>query len=490
MPPVGVGAAANTRSTIVALIAACAMFMENLDSTVISTALPAIAHSFGAKPVDLSLGITAYMMSLAVFIPISGWVADRHGGRRTFTAAIVVFTLGSALCGVAGDLRFFVLARIFQGMGGAMMVPVGRLMLIRLVDKSALVGAFAYLSLPPLLAPLLGAPLGGFIITFASWRWIFFMNLPIGLLGIVLALLYIPEFGERIRTRLDLLGFFLTSLSIVCVVLGLEFLARDDADYTLCLALLGGGAAVGAVAVVHARSIADPLVDFSLLRVPTFAACAVGGALFRVACGAMPFILPLMLQVGLGMSAFLSGLLTLSSGIGGLMMKSAAGHILRRFGFRNVLLGNGLIAAASLLLCAAIGPGMPVWLIALVLASGGFFRSLQFTALIAIAWADIPPSRASAATSLFGMLQQISFSGGIAFGALLLHAILASRGGVTPVSSDFAWSFIGIGGLALLNVASFLRLDRHAGAELSGHAAPAPAASATRPTDKVLRNPV
>ena len=475
------------RSTIVALVAACAMFMETLDSTVISTALPAIAHSFGSKPVDLSLGITAYMMSLAVFIPISGWVSDRYGGRRTFTAAIVIFTLGSAFCGLAGDLRIFVLARIFQGMGGAMMVPVGRLMLLRLVDKSALVGAFAYLSLPPILAPLLGAPLGGFIITFASWRWIFFMNLPIGVLGIALAILYIPEFGERIRTRLDTLGFLLTSAAICCVVFGLELLARADADYALCLALLGGGTALGAVAVAHARSVADPLVDFSLLRVPTFAACALGGALFRVACGAMPFILPLMLQVGLGMSAFLSGLLTLSSGIGGLMMKWAAGHILRRFGFRGVLLGNGLIAAASLLLCAVIGPGMPVWLIMLVLATGGFFRSLQFTALIAIAWADIPPSRISAATSLFGMLQQISFSGGIAFGALLLRAILASRGAATPSSADFAWSFIGIGGLALLNVASFLRLDGQAGAELSGHAAPASPARSTR---KVLRNPV
>ncbi len=460
----------RSRPALVVAIVACAMFMENLDSTVISTALPAMARSFATQPLNLSFGITAYLVSLAVFIPVSGWFADRFGGRTVFAAAIAVFTVSSILCGCCQNLPEFVIARFLQGFGGALMVPVGRLVLLRTVDKAQLVGTFAYVTLPSIMAPLMGAPIGGFITTYGSWRTIFFINVPIGLVGIVLALRFIPQMSERVRQPLDWQGLLLLGGSVTALIFGLEMSARADSANWLNLVLLGAGIGLGWLTLRHTRRHPFPLVDFSLLGIPTYAASVVSGAFYRVAVGAMPLVLPLALQLGLGMTALSAGILTLSSALGGLLMKATAGPVLRRFGFRNVLIGNGIVSGLSMLLCAFIRPGLPIGLIVAVLVAGGFFRSLQFTALMAIAWADIPPEKHSAATSLFGLLQQISFSGGIAFGALLLHLATLWTGSRTLSPADFQFGFAGIGLLALINAASFIRLKPQAGAEISGHA--------------------
>ncbi len=454
-----------------ALTVACAMFMENLDSTVIATSLPQISRSFGTNPVNLSLGITSYLVSLAIFIPISGWIADRFGSRNTFRTAIVIFTLGSIVCGLCDNLVEFVFARLLQGFGGAMMIPVGRLVLVRAVDKSQLVGAFAYVTIPATFAPLVGAPLGGLITTYFGWRWIFYINLPIGLIGMLMASICIPDIDDREVRPLDWSGFLLMASAVSCIVFGLEAAARGDIDYREDLALLAMGAVFSVLAFRQANRSRHPLLDLSLCRIPTYAASVLGGAFYRVACGAFPFVLPLTLQLGLGKTAFAAGLLTFCGAVGGVTMKPAATAILRRFGFRTVLLVSGTISAISMLLCLFIARGLSLWLVVPLLLAGGFLRSLHFTSLMAVAWADIPAARASAATSLFGLFQQVSFSGGVAFGALLLHAAgLLHPGSAALAPADFSLAFIGIGGLALINVASYIRLPSEAGAEISGHA--------------------
>ncbi|HVJ54911.1 MAG TPA: MFS transporter [Aliidongia sp.] len=465
MPP------SNPRPMLVALIVACALFMENLDGTVISTALPAMARSFGTSPIRLSLGITVYMLSLAVFIPISGWVADRFGARTIFRAAIGVFTLGSMLCGLCHTLPEFVAARILQGIGGAMMVPVGRLAMLRSVDKSELVRAMAYLTVPALIGPVLGAPLGGFITTFATWRWIFFLNVPIGVLGMVLATIYIENFREENTPPLDWLGFLLTGSSLSVLIYGLEAVGRDDVAGWQPVGLIALGLALGIAAVGHSRRHPHPLTDLSLLRLPTFASNIFAGSLFRVGVGALPFLLPLMLQVTLGYTPFVSGLLTLAASIGALAMKTTARPILRSFGFRTVLVVNGLISAVTMLATGFFTAGTPAIVMLAVLLLGGFFRSLQFTSLNTIAYADIPVAKMSAATSFSGMVQQVALALGVAFGAILLHVTLAWRGAVggTLSTTDFRFAYGCVALLSVISVLLFRRLEPAAGAAVSGH---------------------
>jgi EmrB/QacA subfamily drug resistance transporter len=456
---------------LVALIVACALFMENLDGTVISTALPSMARSFGTSPIRLSLGITVYMLSLAVFIPISGWVADRFGARTIFRAAIGVFTLGSVLCGCCDNLPEFAGARILQGIGGAMMVPVGRLAMLRSVEKSELVRAMAYLTVPALIGPLLGAPVGGFITTFASWRWIFFLNVPIGVLGMVLATIYIENFRAEDPPPLDWLGFILTGSSLSMLIYGLEAVGRDTVESWTPLVLIAAGFVIGAAAVWHARRHPHPLMDLSLMRLPTFSANVVGGSLFRVGVGALPFLLPLMLQVALGFSAFTSGLLTLSASAGALTMKTTARPILRGFGFRTVLVVNGAISAVTMFATGLFSANTSIVVMLLVLLFGGFFRSLQFTSLNTLAYADIPLDKMSAATSFSGMVQQVALALGVAFGAILLHVTLAWRGAVGGALSvtDFRFAYGCVAAMSLISVLLFLKLDRPAGSAVSGH---------------------
>jgi len=454
---------------LVPLIVACALFMENLDSTVIATAVPAIARSFGEDPLRLNLAITCYLLSLAVFIPLSGWVADKFGARNVFRTAIVTFTIGSACCGFAHSLPELVAARILQGLGGAMMVPVGRLVMLRTVPKSDLVRATSYLAVPALIGPVLGPPLGGFIATYASWRWIFFINLPMGLIGILLATLFIEDVRDSDVRPLDLWGFLLSGVGLAGLVFGFETAGRGVVSESVVILLLAIGGLATTLYVMHARIHAHPVIDLGLLRIPTFRSAIVGGLLFRIGVGATPFLLPLMLQLGFGLSALSSGLLTFASAAGSMTMKMTAAPIIRRFGFRPVLLGNAAISSLFLASYCLFAPTTPHWLIFLALLAGGFFRSLQFTSLNTLSFADVPAALMSRATSFVSMAQQLSVSIGVGAGALLLHLTLALHNRSVLGAGDFAPAFAAVALISLSSILFFLPLAREAGAEVSGH---------------------
>ena len=457
------------RTRLTALIVACALFMQNLDGTVIATALPTMARDFGANTVSMNVALTSYLLSLAAFIPASGWMADRFGARQVFRAAIAVFTVGSVLCGRADTLGFLVFARIFQGVGGAMMVPVGRLLLLRTAPKSEIVAAMAWLSMPALIGPVVGPPLGGFIVTYASWRWVFDINIPVGLLGILLVSLFVTDVREGTNARLDGWGLLLSGLTMACLMVGMETAGRGMVDGWITVTMLVLGVLSGLGYWAHARRHPAPLLDFTLLRIPTFLVSVVGGTLFRVGVGAVPFLLPLMLQVGFGKSAAQSGLITFASSAGAIVMKPAAMTALRRFGFRDTLLTNSVISAFMLVICAAFRPAWPAAWIYLALLFGGFFRSLQFTAFNAVAYADIPRERMSAATSLYSTIQQVSLTLGVSLGAAVLEISMNATGRTHPTLPDFSAAFIVVALVMLLAAPATLLMPRNAAEEMSGH---------------------
>lgn len=447
----------------VALLVAGAFFMENLDGTVIATALPTMARSFGVQPVDLNTGMSAYLVTLGVFIPASGWLADRLGGRRAFAGAIALFTLASALCGLANGVGVFVAMRILQGLGGAMMVPVGRLIVLRATPKERLITAIAILTWPALVAPILGPPVGGFIVDHVSWRWIFYLNLPLGLIAFACVFLLVPYENGRAGTRFDGLGFLLSGGGIALFVAGLEAMGRMPIAWAPVSVLLGAGGVSLALAIRHFRTATNPLIDLSGMAVPTFAVSIRGGSLFRTAIGAVPFLLPLMFQAAFGYDAFHAGLLMMAVFAGNLAMKPATTAILRSFGFRTVLVGNGLLNAVTLGACALLTPATPIAATAALLFVGGMSRSMQFTALNTIAFADISADRLAGANALFSTAMQLTIGLGIAVGAL------AVRGGRVIGGGEDAYrvAFVLVGGVALLGMVDSLRLARGAGDHLS-----------------------
>ena len=443
--------------------------MQNLDGTIVATALPAMAKSFAADPLRMNVALTSYLLSLAVFIPVSGWMADRYGTRTVFRAAIAVFIIGSILCGQATDLWGLVAARIVQGVGGAMMVPVGRLVLLRSVAKSELVGAMAWLTVPALIGPVVGPPLGGFLVTYADWRWIFYINIPIGILGIVLVTRFVEDIREPALKRLDAVGLMLSGVALSGLLFGFETLGRG----VLAPSIAGGAVIAGLIAMLgyglHARRVADPLLDITLMRIPTFAVSVIGGSLFRVGVGAVPFLLPLMLQLGFDYSAAQSGLITFAGSVGAIVMKPATQFALRWFGFRMTLAWNGALSAILLGACAAFSPAWPLPSIYAVLLLGGFLRSLQFTAYNTIAYADVARGRMSAATSLYSTIQQMSLTLGVTIGAAALEASTLLFQHAKPLNTDFAIAFLVVSAIALTAAPLSLLLPRDAGAELSGH---------------------
>jgi EmrB/QacA subfamily drug resistance transporter len=450
------------------LIVACALFMENLDSTVLSTALPAIADDFGASPIDLKFALTSYLLALAVFIPASGWLADRYGARAIFRLAIAVFVLGSIACGLSNTIAEIVAARVVQGIGGSMMMPVGRLVILRSVPKHELVGSLAWLTIPALLGPVLGPPVGGFITTYFEWRWIFWINVPVGVLGLVLATLYLPDIRGDERTRFDGIGFALTAFGLALFMTGSTVLGLDLIPARFALAILLVGTVLLGVYIIRSRRIANPIVDLSLLRIPTMGTSLIGTLLFRIGVGATPFLLPLMLQVGFGMTPFQSGLITFASAIGALAMKFAALPILRQFGFRSILIVNAFIAAVFVTLPAVFTPTTPVAVMTGLLLIGGFFRSLQFTSVNALAFSDVPPERMSRATTLTSVAQQLSLSIGISIGAIAVELTVAASG--EPIGAQsFVPAFLVVGALTLVSAIPFMLLARDAGREVSGH---------------------
>nr|WP_281418550.1 MFS transporter [Ancylobacter oerskovii] len=457
------------------------MFMEQLDSTVISTSLPAIAVDLHEDPIALKLALTSYLLSLAVFIPASGWFADRFGSRTVFRAAIVVFTIGSLLCGLATSLTDFVIYRIIQGMGGAMMVPVGRLVILRTVPKGELVSALAWLTVPALLGPVLGPPIGGFITTYFDWRLIFFLNIPIGIVGVVLASLFIPDIREEDVAPFDLHGMLLSSVGLAGLVFGFALLGQHAVAPWIALSVIAVGAVAMTFYVRHARHTDRPILDLTLLKVPTFFAGVVGASLFRIGIGALPFLLPLMLQLGFGMTPFASGLITFASAAGAMTMKLTAAPIIRAFGFRRVLIVNCVIASAFIGVSAFFRPDMPHLVLIGALLFGGFFRSLQFTSTNALSYADISNEAMSRATSFASVAQQVSISTGVAVAALILDGMRSWRGDGTIQLEDFSVAFTAVALIAVCSVFFYLRLPDDAGAELARKPGSKPAAPTEAP---------
>jgi EmrB/QacA subfamily drug resistance transporter len=453
---------------IVPLIVATALFMENMDSTVISTSLPAIAQALGTNPLALKLAVTSYLLSLAIFIPASGWTADRFGTRNVFRAAIGVFVLGSIGCAASHSLEQFVFARIVQGMGGAMMTPVGRLIMVRSIDKQRLVNAMSLVTMPALIGPICGPPLGGFITTYASWHWIFLINVPIGFLGIALASRFIANIRIERPDPFDFIGFLLSGCAVAGLAFGLSAMGLDFLPAGVVASLLCGGAIAAAAYVIHARHAPAPILDLNLLRLPTFRASIFGGFLFRLGIGALPFLLPLLLQVGFNLTPFQSGLITFTAALGAMFMKAAVASVLRRFGYRNVLLYNALISSAFLAACASFVQGMPFAAMVAILLSGGFFRSLQFTSINTIAYAEIEPAKMSRATAMVSAAQQLALSTGVAVGALVVELMLRLKHSPTITINDFPPAFLFVGLLSASAAFIFVRLPVDAGAELSG----------------------
>jgi EmrB/QacA subfamily drug resistance transporter len=470
-------------AVLTALIVATALFMENMDGTVIATSLPAIARDLDQDPIVLKLALTSYMLTLAVFIPASGWIADRFGARTVFCSAIVVFTFGSILCGASNSLETLIAARVFQGLGGAMMVPVGRLVLLRSVEKSDLVNALAYLTVPALIGPVAGPPLGGFITTYFHWRWIFWINVPIGILGVLLSLRYIANLREEMVSRFDYKGFVLSGLGLFGLISGLSLIGRGMAPYWTVALMIALSLLLIAAYVRHALNDDNAILDLKLLKIQTFFAGVVGGFIFRIGIGAMPFLLPLLLQLGFGLTPFASGSLTFATAAGALLMKFSASSALRWFGFRLTLVVNGLISGAFLAACALFTPSTPHWLIFLVLLTGGFFRSLQFTALNAISYADVDPPNMSRATSFASVSQQMSGAVGVAVAAVCIQMVQFGFGDPTLSARDLSTAFLMVAAISSLSIPIFGRLTPDAGAAVSGKIVSTSEEPATTPAE-------
>lgn len=453
-----------------ALLVAGAFFMEFIDGTVIATALPDMAKSFGVQAVDLNIGISAYLITLAVLIPASGWIADRFGARKIFTLALAIFTLASVLCGFSTTLESFLAMRILQGVGGALMVPVGRLAVLRTTPKHQLITAIATLTWPALVAPIIGPPLGGFITSYANWRWIFFINVPLGLLAIALALKFIPNIRDDDRRPFDLPGFLATAIAMVSLVYAMELLGAQHPESGLTIALLMLGMGTFAFSLRHFRRVAWPMIRLDAMQVPTFRVTMYGGSLFRASISAVPFLLPLMFQVGFGMNAFQAGSLVLAVFVGNLTIKPATTPLIRWLGFKKLLLINGAFNVLALLACALITPNTPVWLILLVLYLGGVFRSIQFTGISTLAFADVPSPQMSYANTLFSTATQLAVGLGISLGAIGIRvgANVSEWLGISAIPGiSFRLAFVAIALICLIGMVDTLRLTKEAGSAVS-----------------------
>ncbi|WP_375394892.1 MFS transporter [uncultured Sphingomonas sp.] len=459
--------AATASYRTVALIIATAMFMENLDATVLATALPTMARDFGVRAPEMSVALTSYLLALAVFTPGSGTVADRYGAKRVFRAAIGVFMLGSLACGLAPTLPLMVAARFAQGIGGAMMMPVGRLVLLRSVAKRDMVSAMSWLIMPALVGPILGPPVGGLIVTYLDWRWIFWLNLPIGAAGILLVGRFIADIRETATHPFDAIGFVLSGLSLGGLLAGFEMASRTG-DARLTIALIAGGLAFGIAYLRHARSVTRPILDVTLMHVPTFRLSVLGGSLARITQGAQPFLLPLMMQLAFGLSAAQSGLMTVATAIGSFGMKGVARRILHRHGFRDSLSVMGLLGTGAFAVCGVFRPEWPLTAVFSVLVVSGFLMSFQFTAYNTIAYDEIDKTRMSAATSFYSTFQQLMLSLGICTGATALHVSMVAGGRATPAFADFSAAFWTVTAISACAIVVNRAFDRDAGAEMSG----------------------
>jgi EmrB/QacA subfamily drug resistance transporter len=464
----------NKRASLVVLLVAAAFFMENLDGTLMVTAVPQMALSFGVKALDMSAGITAYLLSLAVFIPVSGWLADRLGVRNVFMTALAVFTIASALCGVAQGFEGFIAARILQGAAGAMMVPVGRLAVLRVTRQEDLMRAIALITWPGLIAPILAPPLGGFIVTFSSWRWLFYLNVPLGCVGVWLTYRYfdtVPAPAER--RPFDAPGFVLCGLACSSLIYATEHLGNADGSPVTLWAGMAAGVTTTVLAVRHLRRARAPMVSLAPLGIKTFGVAVGGGSVYRISIGAVPFLLSLMFQTSFGLSAFSSGLLTLSVFAGNLAMKPFTTSLMRRFGFRSILLINGMLASLSVAAMSLLSPTSPFAFAAAILFASGLARSLQFTALNTLSFADVPKPQMSGAATLSSVAQQLTMAFGVAAGGIALRAaewlLHADPAHAEPRAFQLAFIFIAV--LGAVGLFDLVSLPRDAGSQVTGHKA-------------------
>jgi EmrB/QacA subfamily drug resistance transporter len=456
----------------VTTLIAGAFFMENLDGTIIATALPQMARSFHVGVVNLNIGMTAYLLTLAVLIPISGWVADRFGARSVFAAAIATFTLSSLLCGASHTLTQFTVMRILQGAGGAMMVPVGRLIVLRNTPKDKLTQAIAYITWPGLTALVLGPPLGGFITTYASWHWIFFLNLPLGIIALILTELWVENVRTGETHPFDWLTFVLAGFASTGTVYAMEKLGREGMHLPLPVTILVLSVCSGIAAILVARrNPATSLIDMDSMRLKTYSLSVYGASAFRIAVSVLPFLLPLMFQISFGLNAFRSGLYLLALFGGDLSMKAFVIQVLRRFGFRRIIMVNGVITSVSMVLCAILGPSTPVVLVVMILAFHGACRSMQFTCMTTLAYSEIPPSGMSRANGFLSAVMQLSMGVGVAVGAITLRLVAHAHGhsAALPHLRDFHMAILFMALLALGPVLDSLGLPPDAGATTSGH---------------------
>ncbi len=457
---------AQTYSSVVPIIIGSALLMQTLDSTVVMNALPVMAVSLHESPIRLDMTITVYLLASAICLPLSGWAADRFGAKKLFLIAIAAFAAACACCGFAQNLTELLVFRALPGAAGAMMGPVGRLVLLRSTPKHNLVQAMSVVTIPSLLGPVIGPVIGGAIVTYVSWRWIFFLNLPVAALGLFMVSRFIHNVKSGVTTKLDWQGLILTGVGMAGIVYGFENLGRGPMPPWAIAAMMGGGAVCLALYWRHARRIDHPIIDLGLFKVRTFTAATVGGAFMRLGMGASPFILVLLLQVAFGLTPLESGLMTFSSAAAALVMKTCAPPILARFGFKPTLSVNAFIVAIAFAAYSLFRPGTPHWVIYAVLLFGGFFRSLQFTSLNGLAFADIDNAQMSRASTMSTMGQQLSQSIGIGVAASFLHFLLRMSGQThvsAPIIAPVYWA---IAAISLISLFFYLRLPADAGEEL------------------------
>lgn len=468
MPPV-----LSRHSRNVALVIAAALFTQILDGVIIVTALPQMARDFHVGTLEMSIGVTIYMLAVAICIPAAAWLADTFGARRIFLISIAVFTITSIACGFAQDLGQFVVARALQGAGGAVLFPVGRIIVLRTAQKSEIVSAIGLTIWPALFAPVIGPALGGFLTEYASWHWNFWINVPLGIVAFVLVSRIVPPDHEFKRRPFDAVGFVVTGITLAALLYGFDALVQATLPLPFAVALVMAGAVIGAVAVFWLLKHDHPLIDLRTLRVSTFAATDAGaGALLRIAINATPFLLPLMFQVAFGLDALQSGGLVVAYFFGNLVIKAITTPTLRRFGFRSVLVVNGCLAGLAVVACGLLGPATPYPLTIAILVIAGATRSMQFTALATLAFADIDASQRSFATTISSMSQQLSMVFGVAVAVGCVNISQAWRTAPTPGLIDFQIALIAMGGVVLLASLRFLTLHRDAGAEVSGYVRP------------------
>ena len=442
--------------------------MENMDSTVIATSLPAIATDIGTSPIALKLALTAYFVSLAIFIPISGWMADRFGASNIFRIAIAIFVVGSIACAFSNSLPAFVFSRFLQGVGGSMMTPVARLVLLRATPRNELVSAMAWLTVPALVGPLTGPPIGGFLTTYLSWHWIFWINVPIGVIGILLATRFLPKTEPRIPRPIDISGFFLTSIAFAGIIFGLSVISLPAIPTVAGYAAIAIGAVAALLYWRHTRRTEYPLLDPKLFQNKLFRTAMIGGLFFRIGIGAFPFLMPLMLQLTFGLTPFESGLTTFVAAFGAMISKFGATRLYARFGFPRVLATTSLLGCLFLGINGFFTPDTNHYFLMFCLFIGGVTRSFFFTGINVFGYADVGEAEASQATAIAAVTQQISVALGVAVAGGILEATTQIQGGPLNLG-DFhiAWFIVAL--LAAISAFSFFRLPPDAGANVSGH---------------------